>query len=94
MDCIHEDPKVHEIMDMLDQMDEETSIQLCARYLLYLSSSSRRTCVEETEDRQCQVCLKKKTPLWRRNEQYHTLCNACGIRLRTKGKSKIHVYLQ
>ena len=37
---------------------------------------------EVNYDRCCQICFVKSTPLWRRSEEFHTLCNACGIRVR------------
>ncbi|QIG60103.1 Gzf3p [Dishui Lake large algae virus 1] len=37
----------------------------------------------------CQICLTKSTPLWRRSEEFHTLCNACGIRVRCNKQRKI-----
>lgn len=40
----------------------------------------------EAQMRCCQICGVVKTPLWRRTMDYHTLCNACGIRQRTNKK--------
>lgn len=66
---------------VLEMMDEEEIDRLCAENLMYLSSSPPQQTMAEKE---CQVCQRKKTPMWRRNDQFHTLCNACGIRLRVK----------
>lgn len=49
----------------------------------HLSKSRSALKITATPDRTCQLCSTKTTPLWRRNEKYHTLCNACGIRERT-----------
>ena len=56
---------------------EDTSVIMCAKNLVMLSSSTPDPLV-----RKCQVCMTTRTPLWRRWAEYHTLCNACGIRER------------
>lgn len=38
-----------------------------------------------TIDIQCSNCSTTNTPLWRRNSQGHSLCNACGLFLKLHG---------
>ncbi|KAI9344458.1 hypothetical protein BD770DRAFT_290201, partial [Pilaira anomala] len=33
----------------------------------------------------CTNCATTKTPLWRRNPEGHSLCNACGLFLKLHG---------
>lgn len=54
----------------------------CAENLMFLSYNSMSL------QKECQICKKIKTPLWRRTEEYHTLCNACGIREKVKNKKR------
>ena len=78
---------------LYENSDDETSvfyddgsIYWGAENLMYLCTSP---CVHsivkknEHSERVCQLCCTTKTPLWRRTNEYHTLCNACGIRVRT-----------
>lgn len=70
---------------------DEESVFYGAESLICLSknTSFNQRAVEKKvtdENRCCQLCLVRKTPLWRRTEQYHTLCNACGIRERVHGQ--------
>ncbi len=68
----------------------DTSMYYGAENLLYLSlsPSNVKTTIKACEERICQVCNTRNTPLWRRTEEYHTLCNACGIRKRIKNSKK------
>jgi hypothetical protein len=38
---------------------------------------------EALQVKQCQICGTTKTPLWRRNQHYSTMCNACGLWMKT-----------
>lgn len=46
-----------------------------------INLSSRQTSVaKENEDRVCCICGCTSTPLWRRNHNHQTVCNACGLK--------------
>ena len=81
----------------VDDFDMNDSIVDCANILLTLSESKlqqRNVNNKKTNKnvdfvyRCCQLCNKTQTPLWRRTNIYHTLCNACGIRERISSRSK------
>lgn len=62
-------------------LDDEILTIKAAENLLYLHYYSGIT---EKPRLICQLCNTQKTPLWRKYGEWHTLCNACGIRVRTK----------
>lgn len=64
-------------------MDDEILKIKGAENLLYLHYRSPSG-TDEKPRLSCQLCNAQKTPLWRRFGEWHTLCNACGIRIRTK----------
>jgi hypothetical protein len=61
---------------------EEVLKSIAARNLLYLHYHTSSMKI-------CQLCGVNKTPLWRKNHMYHTLCNACGIREKTRKINKL-----
>jgi hypothetical protein len=84
----------------IEGLDINDSIIDCAKILRALSESepiqnnqNNKNNKKDGENvtlvyRCCQLCNKTQTPLWRRTNIYHTLCNACGIRERNNNKSK------
>lgn len=64
--------------DCCDSLEEEVSKTIAARNLIYMYYSNKKI------DKICQLCGIYKTPLWRKTKDYHTLCNACGIREKTR----------
>lgn len=60
---------------------DDVMLTIAARNLLYLHYHC-----QDKSNKICLMCGTVKTPLWRRTKEYHTLCNACGIREKTKNK--------
>lgn len=68
-----------------ENIDCDDTMYSGAENLIYLSTYLFNLNTEIshlTGDRICLLCGTSKTPLWRRTHEYHTLCNACGIRER------------
>lgn len=66
-----------------DKCSDEEAVLMGAETLLLIATSTPNTptCSDlDCDVKRCQLCNTIKTPLWRRTTQYHTLCNACGIR--------------
>ena len=64
-------------------IDEEIIKTKAAENLIYLHYHASR------KKNICQICKIEKTPLWRKCGEYNMLCNACGLRQKSRTQKPV-----